>query len=68
MNDSVQNLWNAGQERAGAAYAKALSGIASLAAPNDEEEIAAILSRIPDPPGTFYRYSLPVSMLQRRKI
>jgi F420-non-reducing hydrogenase small subunit len=48
--------------------AKALSGVASLAASNDEEEIAAILSRIPDPVGTFYRYSLPVSMLNRRKI
>ncbi len=48
--------------------AKALSGIASLAASNDEEEIGAILGRIPDPAGTFYRYSLPVSLLQRRKI
>jgi F420-non-reducing hydrogenase small subunit len=48
--------------------AKALSGVASLAASNDEQEIEAILARIPDPVGTFYRYSLPVSMLQRRKI
>ncbi len=48
--------------------AKALSGIASLAASNDEAEIEAILSAIPDPVGTFYRYSLPVSMLQRRKL
>ncbi len=48
--------------------AKALSGIASLAASNDEQEIAAILDRIPDPAGSFYRYSLPVSLLQRRKI
>jgi F420-non-reducing hydrogenase small subunit len=48
--------------------AKALSGIASLAASNDEAEIETILSAIPDPVGTFYRYSLPSSMLQRRKI
>ncbi len=48
--------------------AKALSGIASLAASNDEEEINTILSAIPDPVGTFYRYSLPASLLQRRKI
>jgi F420-non-reducing hydrogenase small subunit len=48
--------------------AKALSSVASLAASNDEAEIEAILAAIPDPVGTFYRYSLPVSMLQRRKI
>jgi F420-non-reducing hydrogenase small subunit len=48
--------------------AKALSGIASLAASNDEAEIETILSAIPDPVGSFYRYSLPASMLQRRKI
>jgi len=48
--------------------AKALSAIASLADSNDEAEIAAMLSKIPDPAGTFYRYSLPVSSLQRKKI
>jgi F420-non-reducing hydrogenase small subunit len=48
--------------------AKALSGIASLAASNDEAEIESILSAIPDPVGTFYRYSLPGSLLQRRKM
>jgi F420-non-reducing hydrogenase small subunit len=48
--------------------AKALSGIASLAASNEEAEIDAILAAIPDPVGSFYRYSLPVSMLQRRKL
>lgn len=48
--------------------AKALSGVASLTASNDEAEIEAILAAIPDPVGTFYRYSLPVSMLQRRRI
>ncbi len=48
--------------------AKALSGLASLAASNEETEIAAILSKIPDPAGTFYRYSLPVSSLQRKRL
>ncbi len=45
--------------------AKALSAIASLADANDEQEIAAILSGIADPCGTFYRYSLPASLLHR---
>ncbi len=46
--------------------AKALSAIASLADSNDEEEIARILDQIADPVGTFYRYSLPASLLHRR--
>jgi F420-non-reducing hydrogenase small subunit len=46
--------------------AKALSGVASLASGNDEAEIEEILAAIPDPVGTFYRYSLPASMLQGR--
>lgn len=41
--------------------AKALSAVASLAASNQEEEIIRILEKIPDPVGTFYRYSLPAS-------
>ncbi|HOK46219.1 MAG TPA: F420-nonreducing hydrogenase [Bryobacteraceae bacterium] len=48
--------------------AKALSAIASMADSNDDAEIAAILSKIPDPAGTFYRYSLPASALQRKKL
>lgn len=48
--------------------AKALSALASLAASNEEAEIAAILGKIPDPTGTFYRYALPVSALQRKKL
>jgi F420-non-reducing hydrogenase small subunit len=47
---------------------KALSAIASTAASNDEAEIARILARIPDPAGTFYRYSLAASQLQRKRI
>lgn len=45
---------------------KALSAIASLVDSNDEEEIRRILDGIPDPTGTFYRYSLPASLLRRR--
>ncbi|MFH1892498.1 MAG: oxidoreductase [Candidatus Zixiibacteriota bacterium] len=46
--------------------AKALSAIASLVDSNDEKEIAAILDQVVDPIGTFYRYSLPASLLHRR--
>ena len=45
--------------------AKALSAIASIVDSNDEAEIEKILSHIVDPGGTFYRYSLPSSLLHR---
>ncbi len=48
--------------------AKALSAIASLVAAKDEPEIDAILAGIPDPAGTFYRYSLPASLLRQKRI
>jgi F420-non-reducing hydrogenase small subunit len=44
---------------------KALAAIASLVASDDEAEIDKILAGIPDPVGTFYRYSLPASLLRR---
>ncbi len=47
--------------------AKALSAIASTVASNDAAEIERILSAIPDPVGTLYRYSLPASLLRRRR-
>jgi len=47
---------------------KALSAIASIVDSNDEGEIDRILSTIPDPLGTFYRYSLPSSSLRRKKV
>lgn len=47
---------------------KALSGIASLVGSTDEQEIIRVLDQIPDPVGTLYRYSLPSSLLQRRRI
>lgn len=46
--------------------AKILSAIASMVDSKDEGEIERILAGIPDPIGTFYRYSLPASILRRR--
>jgi F420-non-reducing hydrogenase small subunit len=46
--------------------AKAASAIASLIASHDEDEIAALAGQIVDPVGTFYRYSLPASLLHRK--
>jgi F420-non-reducing hydrogenase small subunit len=48
--------------------AKAFSGLVSLLAARHDEEIARAVESIPDPIGTFYRYSLPVSRLRRRRI
>jgi F420-non-reducing hydrogenase small subunit len=48
--------------------AKALSALASVIDSNDEVEIARILEALPDPAGTFYRYSLPSSLLGRRRM
>ncbi len=45
---------------------KALSAIASMLDSDDEDEIAAFAAEIVDPVGTFYRYSLPSSLLHRR--
>ena len=48
--------------------AKALSAIASLIDSQDAAEIDAIMQTIPDPVGTFYRYSLPASLLHAKRI
>jgi len=45
--------------------AKALSAIASLMQTQEQEEIAALAEQLVDPVGTFYRYSLPASLLHR---
>lgn len=45
---------------------KALSMVASLVGSNEQEEIHKVLDAIPDPTGTFYRYSLPASLLRRK--
>ncbi|MHC4135179.1 MAG: NADH-quinone oxidoreductase subunit B family protein [Planctomycetota bacterium] len=47
---------------------KALSAIASIVDSNDEDEVERILEGIPDPIGTLYRYSLPASLLRRKKM
>jgi len=48
--------------------AKVLSSLTSIMDSNDEKEIERITSTIPDPVGTFYRYSLPSSLLRRKKL
>lgn len=48
--------------------AKALSAFAAPVASNDDAEIARIVSAIPDPVGTLYRYSLAASLLRRRRM
>jgi F420-non-reducing hydrogenase small subunit len=48
--------------------AKLLSAIAATVSSNDAAEIDRILSAIPDPVGTFYRYSLPTSLLRRKRL
>ena len=46
--------------------AKILSSLCANLAPKTEEEIDSVLDTIPDPVGTFYRYSLPHSLLRRK--
>ncbi|MGA4580020.1 oxidoreductase [Limisphaera sp. VF-2] len=46
--------------------AKMLSSLCANLAPKTEEEIEPVLDTIPDPIGTFYRYSLPHSLLRRK--
>lgn len=47
--------------------AKALSAIASSLDAEDDEVIARLMDAIVDPGGTFYRYSLPASLLHHRR-
>jgi len=48
--------------------AKILSSLASLVESKDEPAIDHALATIPDPVGSFYRYSLPSSLLRRKKL
>lgn len=48
--------------------AKFLSTLASILDTNDEDEIDKIVDTIVDPAGTFYRFSLPSSILKRRRM
>ncbi|MBN1446398.1 MAG: oxidoreductase [Bacteroidetes bacterium] len=45
--------------------AKILSSLAASVAADEEADIISILSTIPDPIGTFYRYGLPGSLLRK---
>jgi len=46
--------------------AKMMSAIATMIDSNDKDEIEKIIETIEDPAGTFYRFSLPSSMLRRK--
>jgi len=46
--------------------AKAMSAMASIIEAKDDAGIEATLARIVDPAGTFFRYSLPASLLHRK--
>jgi F420-non-reducing hydrogenase small subunit len=48
--------------------AKALCSIASVLGCNDPAEIDAALEKLADPAGTFYRYSLAASFLERKRM
>jgi F420-non-reducing hydrogenase small subunit len=48
--------------------AKMMSAIATMIDSDDPDEIARILEGFPDPAGTFYRFSLPASILRRKVI
>jgi F420-non-reducing hydrogenase small subunit len=48
--------------------AKMTSAVASIVDATDPQAIDAILATIPDPVGTFYRYSLATSRLRRRML
>jgi F420-non-reducing hydrogenase small subunit len=44
-----------------------LSAVASVVDADTEEEAARIVGEITDPIGTFYRFSLPTSLLHRAR-
>lgn len=48
--------------------AKFLSALASILDIDDEKEMDRIVQTVIDPAGTFYRFSLPKSILQRRRM
>ncbi|MCF8373326.1 MAG: F420-nonreducing hydrogenase [Bacteroidales bacterium] len=46
--------------------AKMMSAIATMIDSDDEDEIVEIVNQVADPAGTFYRFSLPGSILRRK--
>jgi len=47
--------------------AKAFSALSSIIEAKTEDAIAQALAGVPDPVGTFYRYSLPASLLRQKR-
>jgi F420-non-reducing hydrogenase small subunit len=47
--------------------AKMIGALGGIFTAEDEEEIARLAASLPDPAGTFYRYSLAASLLGRRR-
>ena len=45
-----------------------MSAIGTMVDSNEEEEIVKIIDTIDDPAGTFYRFSLPGSILRRKML
>jgi hypothetical protein len=45
-----------------------LSALASIYEANDEEAIARMLAEVVDPAGTFNRFVMSTSMLQRKRL
>jgi F420-non-reducing hydrogenase small subunit len=45
-----------------------MSAIATMVDADDSDEITKIVEQIEDPAGTFYRFSLPASILRRKLI
>ncbi len=48
--------------------AKAMSALTSLMEAKEDKAILEALKSVPDPIGTFYRYSLPASLLARKRM
>jgi len=48
--------------------AKMMSAIGTMIDSNEPEEIAEIIDQVVDPAGTFYRFSLPASIIRRKVI
>jgi F420-non-reducing hydrogenase small subunit len=46
---------------------KALSALASIVDATSEPDLARAFAALPDPAGTFYRYSLPASLLEGKR-
>ena len=46
--------------------AKMMSAIATMIDADDADEIERIIKQLEDPAGTFYRFSLPASILRRK--